>query len=68
MSAPKTRPPKVKPATIATLSPAQRVALQPEIDRAAFFTVPAARERMKFTQQPLIDRLAELLARMPVSA
>ena len=35
MSAPKSRPPKVKPATIATLSPAQRVALQPEIDRAA---------------------------------
>lgn len=40
----------------------------PEIDRAAFFTVPAARERLKFTQQPLIDRLAELLARMPVAA
>ena len=40
----------------------------PEIDRAAFFTVPAARERMKFTQQPLIDRLAELLARVTVEA
>ena len=40
----------------------------PEIDRAAFFTVPAARERMKFTQQPLIDRLSELLARLPVAA
>lgn len=33
----------------------------PEIDRAGFFSLEAARERMKFTQQPLLDRLIATL-------
>ena len=39
----------------------------PEIDHAAFFTLPAARERMKFTQQPLLDRLVAALDGSPVA-
>jgi predicted NUDIX family NTP pyrophosphohydrolase len=40
----------------------------PEIDRAAFFTLPAARQRMKLTQHPLLDRLMAALAGQPVGA
>jgi predicted NUDIX family NTP pyrophosphohydrolase len=29
----------------------------PEIDRAGFFTLAAARERLKISQHPLLDRL-----------
>jgi predicted NUDIX family NTP pyrophosphohydrolase len=34
----------------------------PEIDKAAFFSIDQARERLKITQQPLLDRLVQLLA------
>lgn len=33
----------------------------PEIDKAAFFTVRDARDRLKLTQHPLIERLVEAL-------
>ncbi|MCL5096297.1 MAG: hypothetical protein M1608_01920 [Candidatus Omnitrophica bacterium] len=33
----------------------------PEIDRAAFFTVPQARPRLKAAQHPFLDRLQALL-------
>lgn len=32
----------------------------PEIDRASFFKLPAARHHMKFAQQPFLDRLIAL--------
>jgi predicted NUDIX family NTP pyrophosphohydrolase len=34
----------------------------PEIDRAGFFSIPAARERLKISQHPLLDRLVQSLA------
>ena len=33
----------------------------PEIDRAAWFTIPLARERILASQQPFLDRLELLL-------
>ena len=33
----------------------------PEVDRAGFFSIPDARERMKITQHPLLERLMEVL-------
>ena len=33
----------------------------PEIDRAGFFTLDRARERLKVAQHPLLDRLADLV-------
>jgi predicted NUDIX family NTP pyrophosphohydrolase len=38
-----------------------RVQRFPEIDRAAWFGVEAAREKMMAAQQPLLDRLIDLL-------
>ena len=38
-----------------------RIMQVPEIDRAAWFTVPLARERILASQQPLLDRLEMLL-------
>jgi predicted NUDIX family NTP pyrophosphohydrolase len=37
----------------------------PEVDRAAWFTIPAARAKMLESQQPFLDRLAEQLAAPP---
>jgi predicted NUDIX family NTP pyrophosphohydrolase len=37
----------------------------PEIDRAAFYTMAAARKKLKETQCPLLDRLEALLAIYP---
>jgi predicted NUDIX family NTP pyrophosphohydrolase len=34
----------------------------PEIDKAAFFSMDQARERLKITQQPLLDRLVQVVA------
>jgi predicted NUDIX family NTP pyrophosphohydrolase len=34
----------------------------PEVDHAGFFTIAAAREKMKLAQQPLLDRLITALA------
>ena len=33
----------------------------PEIDKAGFFRLPVARERLKLTQHPLLERLVEAL-------
>lgn len=33
----------------------------PEVDRAGFFSLDGAKERLKLTQQPLLDRLVEAL-------
>lgn len=38
----------------------------PEIDRAAFFSIRDARERLKVTQHPLLDRLLAALAHPPI--
>lgn len=35
----------------------------PEVDRAEFFTLEAAKQKIKETQLPLLERLAEALAR-----
>ena len=40
----------------------------PEIERAEFFTLPAARAKMKLTQQPLLDRLVARLEGLPALA
>ncbi len=40
----------------------------PEIERAEFFTLPAAREKMKVTQQTLLDRLVQLLDRLDTAS
>jgi predicted NUDIX family NTP pyrophosphohydrolase len=40
----------------------------PEIDKAAFFTVAAAREKLKLAQQPLLDRLMTALAQQGAAA
>lgn len=46
-----------------------KTALFPEIDRAQFLSVAAAREKLKREQIPFVDRLLELLAeRQPVAA
>jgi len=37
----------------------------PEIDRASFFTLEAARERLKLSQHPLLERLLACLASIP---
>lgn len=37
----------------------------PEIARAQFFNLPAARAKMKVTQQPLLDRLVALIEGQP---
>jgi predicted NUDIX family NTP pyrophosphohydrolase len=37
----------------------------PEIDRANFFTIPAARRKLKETQCPFLDRLMEMLGVAP---
>ncbi|MGA2794581.1 MAG: NUDIX domain-containing protein [Roseiarcus sp.] len=39
-----------------------RTASFPEIDRAAWFTLPAAREKILASQAPLLDRLEQLCA------
>lgn len=40
-----------------------RMTTWPEIDKAAFFTIAAAREKMKLAQHPLLDRLMTALAK-----
>ncbi len=40
----------------------------PEIDKAAFFTIAAAREKLKLAQQPLLDRLMTALAQQGAAA
>ena len=39
-----------------------RIQLFPEVDRAAWFALPAARAMILASQRPLLDRLAALLA------
>ena len=40
----------------------------PEIERAEFFTLPAARTKMKITQQAFLDRLVSILEGYPAMA
>ena len=40
-----------------------RILSFPEVDRAAWFTVPAAREKILVSQQPLVDRLEAFCAK-----
>lgn len=37
----------------------------PEVDRVGFFNLAEARERMKVTQQPLLDRLSQAIEGLP---
>ena len=39
-----------------------------EIERAEFLTLPAARAKMKITQQPFLDRLGSILEGYPAMA
>lgn len=44
-----------------------RIQSFPEVDRAAWFTLPAAREKILASQRPLLDRLEALTSSKPES-